>query len=65
MGEDTIYCDVGFESLDIKIKTWFEWVEHNRNSMRRVTLSLKVMQCVCHVFNTTSKEQSLIVRDGK
>lgn len=70
MEEDRIHHHAGFKSYDIlrsssKSETWFEWTEHNRNLMRKVTLSPKVMKWLVQVFIAASREQRMSLRRRK
>ncbi|KAF3666764.1 hypothetical protein FXO37_10355 [Capsicum annuum] len=68
--EDRIYYYACFKSFEIaktasKFEIWFEWTEHSRNLMRKVTLSLKVMKWLVHLFNDASKEQRMSTKRWK
>ncbi|CAN4120028.1 unnamed protein product [Withania somnifera] len=70
MGEERIFYHAGFKSFIIvkttsKSETWFEWTVRSRNLMRKVTLSLKVMKWLAHVFNDASKEQRMSTKRWK
>lgn len=67
MEEDKIYYNAGFKSYDItrrcsKAEKWFDWVEHSRNLIRQVTISINVIKWIVYVFNMASKEQKKTVK---
>ncbi|KAG5595841.1 hypothetical protein H5410_037073 [Solanum commersonii] len=50
--------------LAARAEVWFEWVERNRNLMRRTTFRKKTMECIVFVLREASKDPAPIREGG-